>query len=95
MAYSKRLRELNLISLAGVDCTIITVFSCLIGGCREYRADSFQRCTVTGQDASDKSCIAKAEIPIRPPEKDFHKEGSQTLEQVVQPGSAVYIPGDT
>lgn len=71
MAYNKRLKQLDLASLAGVCGSIVAVFSCLIGGCREDRADSFQRCTVTGQDATVKSCVVRAEIPIRPQEKDF------------------------
>lgn len=68
----------------------IAVPNCLIGGCREYRADSFQRSTVTGQDVTDISCIVRAEIPVRPQEKDF----SQGRQSNTGAGSAVYIPGD-
>jgi len=60
-----------LLRLVGVGSSIIAGFSCLIEVCGEDRTDTFQRCTMTGQDATDRSCIVKVEIPIRPQEKDF------------------------
>lgn len=45
---------------------------------------------MTGQDATDISCIVRAEVPVRPQEKDF----SQGRQSNTGAGSAVYIPGD-